>query len=414
MCNIASMRKLLALFLVVLLASCSLPFGKKPAKEAQPTKTEKGEVVTGNEQPKPGDVRLVNGVEYIYARNHRYQLTPYEPEYEWVRRDEYSGGIFDSVTDKLTGAGAAKKERAEMETRMARLEEGIKQRNAAALGRPAVQQAAFQGPYMGRPGAVVGFTFPSPKMKRRVLVLPLADQTNYKEEHLEELTTKRLISRLEDTGTIIAIDLPSLELTGDPSKPEVMRSLYDLYGIEAVIKGTLSDVYSSTSKMDGKEEKEVSFALSKISLDIYNTETGKLLRQLSARNPFYLSREHGDLSSEKAKVRAIDLAIELMADDLLRTLLNLDWHARVASVENERVYVNAGRLSGLQKGDVLEVYAPGDPIIDKGTSLALGRTRGAFKGEIEVMEVFGVDASWAKAGKDTSFAPTDLVYLKQR
>ena len=415
MCNIATMRKFLVLFLIVLLASCSWPFGKKPAKEAQPTKTEKGEIVAASDQPKPGDVRLINGIEYIYARNRRYQLTPYEPEYEWVRRDDYAPGLFDSVSDKITGGSAAKKDRAEMETRMAKLEESIKQRQAAGQGRPVVQQAAFQGPYMGRPGAIaVGFSFPSPKMKRRVLVLPLADQTNYKEEHLEELTTKRLISRLEDTGTIIAIDLPSLELTGDPSKPEVMRSLYDLYGIEAVIKGTLSDVYSSTSKMDGREDKEVSFALSKISLDIYNTETGKLLRQLSARNPFYLSREHGDLSSEKAKVRAIDLAIELMADDLLRTLLNLDWHARVASVENERVYVNAGRLSGLQKGDVLEVYAPGDPIIDKGTSLALGRTRGAFKGEIEVMEVFGVDASWAKAGKDTSFAPTDLVYLKQR
>lgn len=415
MCNIASMRKLLALFLVLLLASCSLPFGKKPPKEAQPTKTEKGEVVTGTEQPKPGDVRLVNGIEYIYARNRRFQLTPYEPEYEWVRKDDYSAGLFDSMTDKLTGSSAAKKERAEMDTRMARLEERLKQRSTPAQGRPPAQQAGFQGPYMvGRPGAVVGFTFPSPKMKRRVLVLPLVDQTNYKEEHLEELTTKRLLSRLEDTGTIIAVDLPSLELTGDPLKPEVMRSLYDLYGIEAVIKGTLSDVYSSTSKMDGKEDKEVSFALSKISLDIYNTETGKLLRQLSARNPFYLSKENGDLSSEKAKVRAIDLAIELMADDLLKTLLNLDWHARVASVENDRVYINAGRLSGLQKGDVLEVYAPGDAIVDKTTTLTLGRIKGAFKGEIEVMDVFGVDASWAKAGKDTSFGPTDLVYLKQR
>ena len=251
-------------------------------------------------------------------------------------------------------------------------------------------------------------------MKRRVLILPLVDKTNYKDEHLDELTTKRLISRLENTGTIIPIDPRTLDLPGDPSKPEVMRSLYDLYGIEAVITGALSDVYTSTSKMDGREDKEVSFALSKISLDVYNTETCKLLRQFAARNPFFLSRENGDMSSEKAKVRAIDLAIELMADDLLKTLLNLDWHARVASVENDKVYLNAGRLSGLEKGDVLEVYAPGDPVIDKTTNLILGRTKGAFKGEIEVMEVFGVDASWAKAGKSASFAATDLVYLKQR
>ena len=42
-------------------------------------------------------------------------------------------------------------------------------------------------------------------MKRRVLILPLSDETNYKEEHLDELTTKRLVSRLENTGTIIPV-----------------------------------------------------------------------------------------------------------------------------------------------------------------------------------------------------------------
>ena len=139
-----------------------------------------------------------------------------------------------------------------------------------------------------------------------------------------------------------------------------------------------------------------------------------MLRQLSARNPFFLSRENGDMSSEKAKVKAIDLAIELIADDLLSSLLSLDWHARIASVEADRVFLNAGRLSGLEKGDMLEVYSPGTQVIDKTTNLPLGRTKGSYKGDIEVVEVFGVDASWAKITKAASFAPTDLVYLKQR
>jgi len=42
------MRKLLVFFLVVLLASCSLPFGKKTTKE--PTKSEKGEAVGQSDQ----------------------------------------------------------------------------------------------------------------------------------------------------------------------------------------------------------------------------------------------------------------------------------------------------------------------------------------------------------------------------
>ena len=131
-----SKTNILALFLVALLASCSLPFGKKTDQTPPPVKTDKGEAVTPTDQPKPGDVRLVNGIEYIYARNRRYQLTPYEPEYEWVRKDDYSEGLFDTVSDKLTGSSAAKKERAEMEQRMAKLEQNIKQRDATATQAP--------------------------------------------------------------------------------------------------------------------------------------------------------------------------------------------------------------------------------------------------------------------------------------
>jgi hypothetical protein len=281
--------------------------------------------------------------------------------------------------------------------------------NAAGNKTAALPSTRFMGPV-----PAVAFVYPSPKMKRRVLVLPLADTTNYKEEHLDELTTKRLISRLENSGTIIVVDPPSLNLSGDPSTPEAMKALNELYGIQGVVKGTLSDVYASTSKMEGTNDKEVSFALCKISLEIYNTETGKVLRHLTARNPFFLSRENGDMSSERAKVKAIDLAIELVADDLLKSLLSLDWHTRIASIERDRVFLNAGRLSGLEKGDVLEVYSSGDQVIDKTTNLPLGRTKGSYKGDVEVVEVFGVDASWAKITKAASFAPTDLVYLKQK
>jgi len=119
------------------------------------------------------------------------------------------------------------------------------------------------------------------------------------------------------------------------------------------------------------------------------------------------------MSTEKAKIRAIDLAIEMIADDLLKTILTLDWHARVASIEEGKIYINAGRLSGLEKGSLLDVYAPGEEIIDTKTKMPLGRTKGKYKGEIEVSELFGVDASMAKIKKGTDFSPTDFVFFKK-
>ena len=134
---------------------------------------------------------------------------------------------------------------------MAKLEADLKQKSAAPQAASPAQTAALPSTRFMGPVPPVAFAYPSPKMRRRVLILPLADTTNYKEEHLDELTTKKLISRLENSGAIIAVDPHALNLSGDPSTPEVMKTLNELYGIQAVVKGTLSDVYTSTSKVEG-------------------------------------------------------------------------------------------------------------------------------------------------------------------
>ena len=135
-------------------------------------------------------------------------------------------------------------------------------------------------------------------------------------------------------------------------------------------------------KIEGKDDRETSFAVSKIAIDVYNTDTGTIMKQLSGRNPVFLSREKGDLSSEKAKIRAVDLSIEIIADDLLKAILSLDWHARIASIEKEKIYISAGRLSGLEKGGIIEVYSPGEEVIDPRTKMPLGKTKGNYKGEL--------------------------------
>jgi hypothetical protein len=409
------MRNLLILLLVLLMAACSMPFGKKKA-EQPPQKTTKGERVDSGSEPKPGDIRLVDGIEYIYARNRRYNSLPSEPEYIWYRKDQYSPGLFETLKGGM--AGGDKKEKAELEKRLAKLESDLKTKGAGPQGQSsqvvyAAQPGLLSGIPVGTLALSPSFTYPSPKMKRRILVLPLSDQTNYKDEHLNELATKRLITRLENSGVIICMEPRSIKDEDDFLTPQAMNDLNEIHGVQAVVGGTLSDVYISTSRADSRDEREVSMAACKISLDVYNTDTAKILRQLNARNPFSLSRERGDMSSERAKVKAIDLAIELLADDLLRVILGLDWHARIASINSDKIYLNAGQLSGLQKGDVLEIYSPGDQIIDKTTNLPLGKTKGNYKGELEVSEVFGVDASWGKAKKLASFAPTDLAYLKK-
>jgi len=404
-------RKIFLLCLLIsifLFFSCSSSPGKKPTKDTPAQqKAQKIEKVEESE-PKPGDIKVIDGVDYIYTRNRRYMLNPYEPEYVWIRKDQYSPGFGESIFS------SGKKEKAEIDKRIAKLEEELRKKNIA----PQMVYPAQFGMLPSGMGylpalTMITFNYPSPKMKRRVIVLPIADQTNYKEEHMGELATRRLISRLESTGTIICVDPNTINLSNTLTSQESMKTLNELYGVQAIIKGVLSDIYTSSTKIEGKDDKETSFAISRISVEIYNTETGIILKQLSGRNPVFLTKERGDLSSEKAKIKAIDLSIEVIAEDILKAILSLDWHARIASLENGKIYINAGRLSGLEKGNILEVYSPGEQIVDTKTKTPLGKIKGSFKGELEVSELFGVDASWAKVKKGSNFSPTDLVYLKK-
>lgn len=385
----------LVFFLTFALVSCShIPLAKKT--EAPKEKKEK-KVETVEQEPKPGDVKVVDGVEYIYVRNRRFGLSPQEPEYVWVRKDEYRPGLADAISGIFT----ERRERQELERRIAKLEEELKRKERGG-GNLRPQQYTLSLP----------LSIPSPGVRRKVIVLPIEDKSNFKEENLGELATRRIISKIESTGYVICVEPSEIKLTGSLLSPENMRILNEIYGIQAVIAGELSSVYTTTSKLEGKEEREVSFAVSNINIGVYSTETGSLLRRLSGRNPVSLSMEKGDLSSERAKLRAIDLALEVISEDLIKSILQIEWHGRIASVDGDRVYLNAGRLSGLKVGDVLEVYGPGSQIYDEATRKPIGIKRGQLKGEIEIKELFGIDASMAKVKKGGNFTPSDLVFLK--
>jgi len=411
------MKRIVIIFLAVLfLASCSyLPFANKkddPTKTGQKQSAQQKVDIEDSKEPKPGDIKVVDGIEYIYGRNKRWGQTPLEPENMWIRKDQYSPGIIESMIS--SASGTSKKERTAMEDRIAKLEEELKKKNLPPQAGYPVQMGASPTGIGYMPGASpITFDYPSPRMKRRVIVLPTEDRTNYKSEQLGELATRRLITRLESSGAIICIDPATTNIQGSFTDPTNIKILNEVFGVQAVLKSALSDVYTTTTRIEGKNENEASFAMSKLSIDVYDTDTGLMLKQLFGRNPVSLSREKGELSPEKAKIKAIDLAIEIVADDLLRSVLSLDWHARIASIDEGKVYINAGRLSGLEKGKVLEVYTAGEKIIDSKTKAPLGTTKGKFKGELEVVELFGVDASWTKSKKGDAFSPTDIVYIKQ-
>ena len=280
-----------------------------------------------------------------------------------------------------------KKEIEEIEKRIATLEAEVKG-GAPASESPPPKTVSLPAPVPARLPAPAGA---DSTPKRRVLVLPVKDETGPGEGHFNDLATMRLVSVLEQTGAVICRDPHSVGLTKDPPTGEAMEALAG-QGVQAIIRAVI-------------EVQESAFL--RVSVDIYDTETTKLLHRLSARSPL-----PGNMP-EKDLVKAVDHTINLLKDDLAGAIRSLDWHGRVASIDKGGTVLNAGRLSGIKEGDVLEVYGRGEQVVDRVTGLPLGRLKGKYKGEIEVLEIFGVDASWARTLKGGPFLPADLVYLKK-
>jgi hypothetical protein len=73
-------------------------------------------------EPQPGDIKVIDDVEFIYASNRRYMFSPYEPLYVWIKKDEYAPRIGENL---LTRTSEEEKHLRELEQRIKRLEEEL-------------------------------------------------------------------------------------------------------------------------------------------------------------------------------------------------------------------------------------------------------------------------------------------------
>jgi hypothetical protein len=73
----------------------------------------------------------------------------------------------------------------------------------------------------------------------------------------------------------------------------------------------------------------------------------------------------------------------------------LRWTGREESpkIIGSKVYINAGRKSGINVGDILKVITEGQEIYDPETGALIGVSKGETKGTLEVMDFFGPDGA---------------------
>lgn len=249
---------------------------------------------------------------------------------------------------------------------------------------------------------------PIPKLKKKVVITYFDDRTTTGDEILGDWLAEKLIKEVEGRSPqILFIDYQMvkefLQKMGIPltdlETPTSLHLLNEVFGIHGLVLGQLSGPYVFTTKGTNDQEGTAS-AIIKIEMRLVDTLSGKTLKTFSANNPMIATKEKGSFPEERAKVKAIDLTLSDLGGILSRELDSLDWFCKVTKVEGEEVYLNAGRLTGLKVGDVMEVVRPGE--------------KNEVKGKIRISAFFGLDASLGRLIDGKQPDMNDILKLAKR
>jgi len=120
--------------------------------------------------------------------------------------------------------------------------------------------------------------------------------------------------------------------------------------------------------------------------------------------------ESPEYRAEMSKL-AVRNTVRQLVPDVLKAVEKMTWEGHVAKIQNGKVYINAGKTSGLVAGDILKVMTQGDDVYDPTSGAYLGRSQGQLKGTLEVVDFIGPDAASTEIHTGGNFQEGDVVQL---
>lgn len=251
-------------------------------------------------------------------------------------------------------------------------------------------------------------------LKYKVVLLEFQEQTKQERRGLGAVVSQELARQLEESGAVILVDMELIKKSLRNKdhqylkEPSTLWKMKTLLGVQGVVTGVITDVLVSSGR-EGKGEEAM--AVAKIEATLLDTETGNVIRSVQGENPTFTSQTIGEFSRDKALMKAVSFALQGIREGIVRGLTGLEWSTTVASVEEGKLYLNAGKSTGLKIGDLLEVYGPGKDVKHPVTKVSLGRMPGKLKSKIRVDSFVGIDASEAVIISGEQAAMGDVVRL---
>lgn len=258
-------------------------------------------------------------------------------------------------------------------------------------------------------------------LKKRLMILPFNDPKSVLSADMARAIKKSLINELNRSQEIVAFDSKDLGIENVNLSPQ---GSYDLKG---VIKSLKEYTVHSALEAEIKELKIKRSAPAKGIMKSVTTEYECSLvvrvvnqggRELLNHMKVVTYKDNGASGDDFGKEGASPVVPTLIKDTLFefvpqitKSMETLVWEGRIASLQGERVFLNVGKVSGLNVGDLLRVTEDGEEIFDTETGQFIGKSPGRLKGTLEVVSFFGQDGAIAVTHSGGGFRENDRVEL---
>lgn len=280
--------------------------------------------------------------------------------------------------------------------------------------------------YANRKGGLTSRASRFGQPKKRIYVLPFMNATPLGGQEFGEFAAEELMREIRASGRAVV-----------PGNLRISESSGDFYAGNKVRVGTLSRegrklglslivigkikkiVYRTKGDDIGLFRSKKSIAAVDLEMRIFDVINQKevLLDEKSADNSSnqvdLLGDSDSDPKSQRAELvrMALRSGMTMFARDTVHAIEKLTWEGRIAKITGGHIYINAGRATGLNLGDVLKVLTGSEDVYDPDTGAYLGRSRGQPKGTLEVVDYLGTDGAVAVVHSGGNFAENDVVQL---
>lgn len=262
--------------------------------------------------------------------------------------------------------------------------------------------------------------------KKRVIVLNFWNDTPVKQSDLgafaaDEVRRDLYLTQRMILPTDIKTELGTEDfIEGEKVKVAQLIREGRRMGVAILVVGRISKVVFRQRGDDiGLLRQKQSLAAVDIEIKLFDVAAGREIMAIAksgeAASNAMAALEASNLESPEYRGELTKLAVRNAArgvvPDVIKAIEKMQWEGRIAKMIGSKVYVNAGRASGLVQGDILKVLTPGDDIYDPATGAYLGRTQGQLKGTLEVVDFIGTDGAVTELHTGGNMQEGDAVQL---